>query len=72
MGAEMADADGVAVRRGERAARVTPIVPPAPVTFSTTTVWPSAARIRSLRARASASVGPPAANGTMMVIGFDG
>ena len=47
--------------------------PAAPVTFSITMVWPpSACRIRSLSARAIASVGPPAANGTMIVTGFDG
>ena len=48
------------------------MVPAAPVTFSITTVWPSVARIRSPSVRASTSVGPPAANGTTMVIGFDG
>ena len=48
------------------------MVPAAPVTFSITTVWPSAIRIRSVIARAIESVGPPAANGTIRVIGFDG
>src|SRR5215207_1912224 len=48
------------------------MVPAAPVTFSITTVSFSVARIFSPMTRASTSLGPPAANGTMMVIGFDG
>jgi hypothetical protein len=47
-------------------------VPPAPVTFSTITVWPSELRIRSARMRPIRSVDPPGANGTIMVIGLDG
>ena len=35
-------------------------------------VWPSVARMRSAMMRAIVSVGPPAANGTIMVIGRDG
>jgi hypothetical protein len=47
-------------------------VPDAPVTFSTTTVCPSATDMRCATMRASASVGPPAPNGTTMVMGRDG
>src|SRR6185369_12793890 len=47
-------------------------LPEAPVTFSITTVCPSVFRIFSARMRASTSVGPPAANGTISVIGRDG
>ena len=49
-----------------------PIVPPAPATFSTITGWPSDVFMRSLTSRATMSVMPPAANGTIMVIGRDG
>ena len=45
---------------------------PAPVIFSMTTDWPSDVRMRSPRMRASVSVGPPAGNGTIIVIGRDG
>jgi hypothetical protein len=48
------------------------MVPPAPVTFSTTTAWPSEDFIRSLTMRATVSVMPPAANGTIIVIERDG
>src|SRR5579871_4018578 len=48
------------------------MVPAAPVVLSTITVWPSDRLIRSARMRASVSVGPPAVNGTTMVICFDG
>src|SRR5262245_55651130 len=48
------------------------MVPPAPVVFSTNMDCPSACRMGSLMMRASVSVGPPAANGTTSVIGFDG
>jgi hypothetical protein len=48
------------------------MVDPAPVTFSMTMVSPSDTRMRSLRMRPSVSVGPPAANGTIIVIGRDG
>ena len=48
------------------------MVPPAPVTFSMTTGCPSDCPIRSPMTRAITSVGPPAANGTIMVIGRDG
>src|SRR6266849_7073656 len=53
------------------AARPTPMLAPAPVTFSITTGWPSDIRMRSERMRASVSVGPPAGNGTIMVTGRD-
>jgi hypothetical protein len=46
--------------------------PPAPDTFSMTIGWPSDVFMRSVRMRASVSVGPPAGNGTIMVIGRDG
>ena len=46
-----------------------PSVPPAPPTFSITMAWPpSGLRSASARSRATLSVGPPAANGTMIVI----
>src|SRR5580692_8086637 len=48
------------------------MVPPAPVTFSMTTGCPSDWPMRSPTTRAITSVGPPAANGTTMVIGRDG
>src|SRR5262245_59752515 len=48
------------------------MVPPAPVAFSTITGWPSGPRNRSDKSRPIVSLGPPAANGTTMVIGFDG
>jgi hypothetical protein len=47
-------------------------VPEPPVTFSITTCCPSVNEMRCARMRASASVGPPAPNGTIMVIGRDG
>ena len=46
-----------------------PVVPPAPTTFSITMVWPSVFDMWSVTMRAMTSVGPPAANGTMTVIG---
>src|SRR5215471_4709814 len=49
-----------------------PKVPPAPPTFSTTSVWPSVRDIWSPTRRVTTSVGPPAANGTMTVIGLFG
>src|SRR5439155_3155501 len=57
---------------GERTARPTPIEPPAPVTFSTRMASPSVVFIRSARIRVIASDGPPAENGTTMVMGCDG
>src|SRR5262245_27290917 len=42
-------------------------VPPAPPRFSTTTCWPSVLLIRSATSRASASLPPPAGNGTTSV-----
>ena len=55
-----------------RTTRPTPIEPAAPATFSTTKDWPSDSFMRSASIRASVSAGPPAANGTTMVTGFDG
>src|SRR5262249_55137379 len=49
-----------------------PKVPPAPPTFSTTSVWPSVRDIWSPTRRGTTSVGPPAANGTITVIGLFG
>src|SRR5260370_33983048 len=57
---------------GDRTVRPTPSEPPAPVTFSIRTASPSVIFIRSARIRAIASDGPPAENGTMMVMGCDG
>src|SRR6478735_4768762 len=57
---------------GDRNTRVTPMVPPAPPTFSTITGWPSDAFMCSATMRATMSVMPPAGNGTMSVTGFDG
>jgi hypothetical protein len=48
------------------------MLPPAPVTFSMTTGWPSEVLMRSATMRASVSTGPPAANGTTIVIERDG
>jgi len=48
------------------------MVPPAPLTFSMITDWPSALLMRSLTMRATISVTPPAANGTITVTGRDG
>jgi hypothetical protein len=45
------------------------MLPPAPPTVSMTSGWPSATRIGSAKSRASVSTGPPAGNGTMIVIG---
>ena len=53
-------------------ARVAPVVPPAPTTFSITICWPSVFDMLSATIRATMSVGPPAANGTIMVIGRAG
>src|SRR5262245_17061487 len=49
-----------------------PKVPPAPPIFSTTSVWPSVRDIWSPTRRVTTSVGPPAANGTITVIGLLG
>ena len=48
------------------------IEPLAPLTVSTTIVWPSERPIASPSSRASASVGPPGGKPTSMVIGRDG
>src|SRR3954469_11062838 len=48
------------------------MLPPAPVTFSTTTVWPRLLVMRSAMMRPMVSVGPPAEKGTTIVIGFVG
>jgi hypothetical protein len=44
-------------------------MPPAPPIFSITTGWPSSSPIRCANNRASTSLGPPAANGLIMVMG---
>src|SRR5262245_24303733 len=44
-------------------------MPPAPPTFSTTTVWPSNSPMRCATMRPMVSCGPPAANGMTMVTG---
>src|SRR5262245_4595631 len=49
-----------------------PKVPPAPPIFSITSVWPSVRDIWSPTSRVTTSVGPPAANGTITVIGLLG
>ena len=46
------------------------MLPPAPVTFSMMIDWFRMVRMRSPRKRASVSVAPPAANGTIRLIGF--
>ena len=53
--------DSVYPSGAARAARVTPMLPPAPATFSITTVWPSGPRRPSAMTRAITSSGPPAA-----------
>ena len=45
------------------------MLPPAPPTFSMTTVWPSGARIASAMMRAVVSVEPPGGNGEISVTG---
>ncbi len=51
-----------------RAARAVAVVPPAPTTFSIMMVCPSVCAICPVTMRAITSVGPPAANGTIMVM----
>ena len=48
------------------------LLEPVPATFSTMTCWPSVLEKLSAVMRAMMSVGPPAANGTIMAIGFVG
>src|SRR3954469_7994504 len=48
------------------------MLPPAPVTFSTTTVWPRLLIMRSAMMRPMVSVGPPAEKGTTIVTGLAG
>ena len=55
---------------GALATLLAPIVPPAPATFSTTTLAPKGLRKASAKSRATRSVGPPAANGTTMEMGL--
>jgi hypothetical protein len=55
-----------------RATLVEAMVPPAPGTFSTTTVCPKAWPIGTEIKRATESVGPPAAKGTIKEIDFVG
>src|SRR5438105_8383093 len=49
-----------------------PRLPPAPARLSTITFWPSDFDIVVARMRAMMSAGPPAANGTIMMIGRSG
>ena len=49
-----------------------PIRPPAPALLSTTTGWPSVLRRPSAITRATMSVEPPAAKGTMSLTGLLG
>src|SRR5215475_9882645 len=49
-----------------------PMVPPAPVRFSTTTCWPIVSDMRSPAARAIKSIAPPGASGTMIRTGLFG
>src|SRR5262249_15588062 len=66
----VADAHGIAIGSGAYGAS-NPIVPDAPVTFSTMTGWPNDVRIGSLRIRARVSTGPPAPYGTKKMTGPD-
>src|SRR5882724_6393068 len=47
-------------------------MPPAPPTFSITICWPRISLMRGVTIRVNTSAGPPAANGTITVIGRDG
>ena len=49
-----------------------PIEPDAPGWLTTTTFWPSAFSISAAVTRVTWSVEPPAAHGTMIVMGFVG
>jgi hypothetical protein len=49
-----------------------PVVPPAPATFSMMICWPSVRDMCSPTMRAVTSVGPPAAKGTIIVMGRSG
>ncbi len=69
--ADVADADGVAVRRRARDAADADR-PPAPLTFSITNGCPSVPRMCSAITRATWSSGPPAGYGTISEIGRDG
>ncbi|MGY3657272.1 hypothetical protein ACVJ19_003935 [Bradyrhizobium sp. USDA 376] len=51
-----------------RAARVVAVVPPAPTTFSMMMLWPSVCAMCPVTMREITSVGPPAANGTIIVM----
>ena len=72
MGVPLADVERVAVGRGAGDAAGISLPPPAPPTFSMTIGWPSEVRMRSTKMRPTASVEPPAGNGTISVIGRDG
>src|SRR5262245_44856098 len=48
------------------------VLPPPPGMFSITTCWPNASETFCATRRAITSVGPPAANGTSIRIGFVG
>src|SRR6516225_3600261 len=56
----------------DRAAYSLPMLLPAPALFSMNTVWPHSAESFSASMRATISVGPPAATGTMMRTGLVG
>ena len=49
--------------------RSEPVMPPPPSTFSMMIGWPSVSPSVGCRMRAEHSIGPPAANGTTMLIG---
>ena len=57
---------------GARTTRAVPNVPEAPPMFSMMTLCPSVTCMRWARMRAIVSVGPPAAAGTIIVIGREG
>ncbi len=59
-------------RAAASATRFEPVMPPAPPTFSTTTCWPRTSLMRCAMTRPSTSVGPPAANGMIILIGLVG
>jgi len=57
---------------GAAAAISVPTTPPAPVRFSTTTLWFSCRPSATAASLAAVSLGPPAAIGAMMRMGRDG
>jgi len=54
------------------ATRAEPVIPPAPLTFSTMTCWPRTSDSRAETMRAAVSLPLPAANGTTIVTGWFG